>query len=125
RRIAHTSVDVLLVVADRADEAAYVPDLESTGHFMILREPEPYEHRVFNGTEVNLNLHVFGQRCKEVQRMLRFRDHLRADEHARERYAAIKRDLAERTWKQIQDYSDAKSDIVEELLSEAEGRLTS
>src|SRR5699024_4555541 len=123
--IAKPCVDMLLAVAHPADEAAYVPELESAGYCLTLRDPERYELRVFKVTEVNRDLHVLGQGCKEVERMLLFRDHLRADEHARERYAAVKRGLAERTWKQIQDYSDAKSDIVEELLLEAEGRLTS
>ena len=114
-------VDILLVVADSADEPAYVPDLESAGYSLAVREPEWYEHRVLKGSEVNLNLHVFSQGCAEVDRMLLFRDHLRADGEARERYATVKRDLAERTWERIQDYADAKSDIVEKILSEAEG----
>jgi len=120
--IAKPCVDILLVVADSADEPAYSPDLESAGYFLVIREPEWYEHRVYKGTEIHLNLHVFGQGSEEAERMLRFRDHLRADDKARERYAAAKRELAERTWEQIQDYADAKDDIVGELLAETEER---
>lgn len=122
--IAKACVDILLVVADSADEPAYVPDLESAGYFLVIQEPEWYEHRLFKGSEVNLDLHVFSQGCAEVDRMLLFRDHLRVDDEARERYSVVKRDLAERTWEKFQDYADAKGDIVKELLADAEGRAT-
>ncbi|WP_047869203.1 GrpB family protein [Nocardiopsis sp. RV163] len=113
-------VDLLLLVADSSDEAAYLPDLEAAGYPLVIREPDWYEHRVFKGSEVNLNLHVFSRGCEEAERMRRFRDHLIADADARERYTAVKRELAERTWDRIQDYADAKSDIVRRLLAEAE-----
>ncbi|WP_285729696.1 GrpB family protein [Nocardiopsis sp. ATB16-24] len=113
-------VDLLLVVADSSDEPAYLPDLEAAGYSLVIREPDWYEHRVLKGAEVNLNLHVFSRGCEEAERMRRFRDLLVADADARERYLAVKRELAERTWDRIQDYSEAKSDIVERLLAEAD-----
>ncbi|NYH52179.1 MULTISPECIES: GrpB family protein [Nocardiopsis] len=115
-------VDLLLVVADSSDEPAYMPDLEAVGYSLVIREPDWYQHRVFKGTEVNLNLHVFSEGCEEAERMRRFRDLLIDDADARERYAAVKRELAERTWDRIQDYADAKSDIVVRLLAEADGK---
>ncbi|MFD6950139.1 hypothetical protein A6A08_22020 [Nocardiopsis sp. TSRI0078] len=120
--IAKPCVDLLLVVADSSDEPAYMPDLEAAGYSLVIREPDWYEHRVFKGSEVNLNLHVFGEGCEEAERMRRFRDLLIDDADARERYAAVKRELAGRTWERIQDYADAKSDIVGRLLAEADGR---
>jgi GrpB-like predicted nucleotidyltransferase (UPF0157 family) len=48
--------------------------------------------------------------------MLRFRDLLRADPDARERYAATKRALAARPWRYTQEYADAKGEIVEAIL---------
>ncbi len=113
-------VDLVMVVADSADEPAYLPDLEKAGYTLVIAEPDWYEHRVLKGPSVNLNLHVFSEGCEEVDRMRLFRDYLAADAGARERYTAVKRELSERTWKRIQDYADAKSDIVLELLAEAE-----
>ena len=46
--------------------------------------------------------------------MLAFRDRLRSHPRDRDRYAAVKRELATRRWRQVQDYADAKSDVVEE-----------
>ena len=42
--IAKPCVDMLLVVADPADEAAYVPDLESAGYFRTVRASSVQGH---------------------------------------------------------------------------------
>jgi len=47
---------------------------------------------------------------------VRFRDRLRANGEDRERYARAKRNLAQKVWRYVQDYADAKSAIVEEIL---------
>ena len=73
-------IDILLVVADSGDEPAYVPALEAAGYALRIREPEWYEHRVFKGPDTDVNLHVFSPGCPEIDRMLGFRDHLRADD---------------------------------------------
>ncbi|WP_232832113.1 GrpB family protein [Nocardiopsis sp. FIRDI 009] len=110
-------VDLLLVVADSADEPAYLPDLEAAGYSLVIREPHWYEHRVLKGRDVNLNLHVFTEGCVEIERMRAFRDRLIADADARARYEAHKRELAERRWDRIQDYAEAKSEVIEEILA--------
>ena len=70
-------VDILLVVADSSNEPSYVPQLEAAGYLLCVREPEWYEHRMFNGPRTPINLHVFSARCPEIDRMLAFRDWLR------------------------------------------------
>lgn len=65
------------------------------------------------------NLHIFSLGCTEIQRMIVFRDWLRAYEDERQRYEAVKRDLASRTWKHVQNYADAKSEVVREILARA------
>jgi GrpB-like predicted nucleotidyltransferase (UPF0157 family) len=116
---AKPKIDILLVVADSADEEAYVPALEAAGYTVRIREPEWQEHRLLKGPEVDLNLHVFSSGAAEVERLLRFRDHLRADPADRELYERTKRGLAERDWETVQDYADAKSDVVEAILLRA------
>ncbi|WP_026119015.1 GrpB family protein [Nocardiopsis ganjiahuensis] len=113
-------VDLLLVVADSADEPAYLPALEAAGYTLVISEPDWFEHRVLKGPNINLNLHVFTEGCSEIDRMRLFRDYLTANTEARERYTAVKRELSERTWERIQDYADAKTGIVTALLAEAE-----
>jgi GrpB-like predicted nucleotidyltransferase (UPF0157 family) len=112
-------IDIVLAVADSADEPAYRPDLEAAGYRFRFREPEWHEHRMFSGPEAALNLHVLTGGSVEVERMLRFRDRLRADAADRELYLATKRELAARRWRDVQDYADAKADVVEDILTRA------
>jgi GrpB-like predicted nucleotidyltransferase (UPF0157 family) len=107
-------VDVVLAVADSSDEAAYVPALETAGYVLRIREPGWHAHRMLKGPDVNL--HVFTAGSPEIDRMLAFRDRLRASDADRERYEAVKRELAARDWKYVQHYADAKSRVVEEIL---------
>ena len=51
--------------------------------------------------------------------MTAFRDRLRTSPADRELYERTKRELAQRTWKYTQDYADAKSKVVEEILTRA------
>ncbi len=115
--LAKPRIDILLVVADPADEASYVPALEAAGYRLRVREPDWHEHRRFNRTDMELNLHVFGPGSAEVERLVRFRDRLRGHPQDRERYAAAKRELAARHWRHTQDYADAKSEVIEAILA--------
>jgi GrpB-like predicted nucleotidyltransferase (UPF0157 family) len=112
-------IDILLVVADSADEAAYVAPLEAAGYVLRIREPEWHEHRVLKGPDTNINLHVFTSGSEEVERMVAFRDRLRRDESELLLYERAKRDLAQRKWEYVQDYADAKSEVVEAIIARA------
>lgn len=114
-------IDILLVVADSRDEAVYVPALEAAGYVLRIREPDWFEHRLFKGPDNDLNLHVFSQGCAEIDRMLLFRDWLRENAADRLLYERVKRDLARTTWKHTQNYADAKSGVIREIMARAEG----
>jgi len=112
-------LDILLVVDDSADESSYVPDLTGIGYRLRIREPHWQEHRLFRRDEPDTNLHVFGSGAVEVDRLLLFRDWLRGHADDRDRYADAKRTLAAQPWEYVQDYADAKSTVVEEILTRA------
>jgi len=112
-------IDVRLEVPDSAAEATYVPAMEAAGYVLRIREPEWFEHRLFKGPDTEVNVHVFSAGCEELERMLLFRDRLRANAADRERYAAVKRDLAARDWKYTQQYADAKTAVVEAIIAAA------
>jgi GrpB-like predicted nucleotidyltransferase (UPF0157 family) len=114
-------VDITLVVADSADEAAYVPALESRGYVLRIRETDWFEHRLLKGPDTNINMHVFSQGCPEIERMLIFRDRLRDHDADRELYEQTKRQLARRDWAFVQHYADAKSEVVEAIIARARG----
>jgi len=117
--IAKPIVDVLLAVPDSSDEATYVPPMEQVGYILRIREPDWHQHRVFKGPDTDINLHVFSEACPEIERMLLFRDWLRSNADDRERYARTKRELTQRTWKYTQNYADAKTAVVEEIIARA------
>jgi len=110
-------IDIVLCVPDSADEPAYVPDLESRGYKLTIREPDWFQHRVFKGPDTNVNLHVFTIDCPEAKRMLAFRDNLRENDADRALYAETKRTLATREWKYVQAYADAKGSVVKDIMS--------
>jgi GrpB-like predicted nucleotidyltransferase (UPF0157 family) len=111
-------IDITLVVPDTRDEPAYVPALEAAGYALRIREPDWYEHRLFKGPDTNVNVHTFSAGCFEIDRMIRFRDRLRSTPSARDRYVAVKVELARREWPTVQAYADAKTEIIEAILSE-------
>jgi len=117
--VAKPIVDILLVVADSADEPSYVPALERAGYVLRIREPDWHQHRLFKGPETDLNLHVFASGSIEIERLLLLRDHLRKHPEERQAYAQAKHLLAKRTWKYVQDYADAKSEVIEGIIARA------
>jgi GrpB-like predicted nucleotidyltransferase (UPF0157 family) len=112
-------IDMLLVVADSSTEQDYVPRMEGAGYVLRIREPDWYEHRLFKGPAENINIHVFSAGCIEIDRMLRFRDHLRSNPSDRDLYMRTKQALAARRWNYVQEYADAKTEVVEAIIDRA------
>ena len=113
-------IDINLVVADTTDEDAYVPKLEAIGYVLRVREPDWHEHRLLRGQEPPVNLHVFNPDCEEVARMVVLRDWLRTHDDDRELYERTKRELAQQQWKYVQNYADAKTVVIQQILARAE-----
>jgi GrpB-like predicted nucleotidyltransferase (UPF0157 family) len=112
-------IDINLIVPDTTDEDAYIPPLEAIGYEFRIREPDWFEHRMLRGFDPPVNLHVFNPACEEVETMLVFRDWLRTHDDDRELYERAKRDLAAQKWEYVQNYADAKSEVVKDILSRA------
>ena len=112
-------IDIALAVANSANEPAYVPALEAAGYKLVIREPDWFEHRCLKGPDTNIILHVFSLGALELDRNVRFRDWLRTHPGDRDLYARTKRELATRQWTYIQQYADAKTDVVRGILARA------
>lgn len=113
-------LDILLVVEDSANEESYLTVLCEHGYVLRIREPEFEEHRMLKGPDTDINLHVFSQGSIEIEKYLSFRDYLREHQDACDLYAQTKRMLAKKTWKYIQNYADAKTDVVQSILQQSE-----
>jgi GrpB-like predicted nucleotidyltransferase (UPF0157 family) len=112
-------VDILLVVEDSADEASYLPALEQAGYHLRVREPALDEHRMFRTSEKDVHVHVYSAGSKEIERYLLLRDRLRESKADRELYARTKRKLAGRDWPSVDHYAEAKTEVVERIITRA------
>jgi GrpB-like predicted nucleotidyltransferase (UPF0157 family) len=110
-------IDIVLVVPDSSDEPAYVPAMEQAGYRLRIREPDWFQHRVIKGPDTDTNIHVFSEGCSEIDRMTRFRDWLRHHPEDRDLYATEKRALAQREWKYVQNYADAKTAVIDQIIA--------
>ncbi|HWM19918.1 MAG TPA: bifunctional GrpB family protein/GNAT family N-acetyltransferase [Ilumatobacteraceae bacterium] len=112
-------IDIALVVPDTTDEDAYVPALVTIGYEFLMREPDWFEHRLLRRDDPRVNLHVFPPACDEVDRMIAFREHLRADAADRAHYQSAKEVLAQSEWPTMQHYADAKTGVIAEIVGRA------
>jgi GrpB-like predicted nucleotidyltransferase (UPF0157 family) len=116
-------IDIVLAVENSAREAEYAGALEAEGYRLRIREPEWFDHRMFRSAAGDVNLHVFSAGCTEIGRMVTFRDRLRANRDDRDRYARCKIELAQREWSSVDEYAQAKTGIIEEILSRTRDKL--
>ena len=70
---------------------------------------------MFKGPDTNVDLHVLSAGCPEIRRVLAFRDWLRTHEDDRLLYERTRRELARRSWTYVQNYADAKTEVVETI----------
>lgn len=116
-------IDICLTVADSADESAYLGNLIEVGYEIRVREPEFHQHRMVRSHARDVHVHVFTVGSSEIDRYLVFRDWLRRQPEDRALYARTKRDLAKQDWPSTQDYADAKTAVVEEIIRRAVAEL--
>jgi GrpB-like predicted nucleotidyltransferase (UPF0157 family) len=114
-------IDILLAVADSADEDSYAPALTAQGYRLHLREPDWEQHRVMKGEQPAVNLHVFTVGSREIPRMLGFRDRCRTHPQERRLYEETKQRLAAQVWRHVQHYANAKAEVVEAIIARALG----
>jgi GrpB-like predicted nucleotidyltransferase (UPF0157 family) len=108
-------VDLLVTVTDPEDEAL-VGVLEQAGYVLRVREPG---HRMFRTPERDVHVHVWRDSDPEVARYVRFRDRLRDSPDDRQAYERLKRELASRVWGDMNEYAQAKGELIEEIIARA------
>jgi GrpB-like predicted nucleotidyltransferase (UPF0157 family) len=113
-------IDVQVSVASLGDEGGYVPACRAAGLQFRSRDDA---HRFFRppaGRPRDVHVHVCAVGSSWERGHLLFRDFLRADTAGRDRYAAMKRQAA-RLWHDDRvGYTEAKNDVILDLLDQAE-----
>ena len=109
-------IDMLVVVADIDDEEAYLVPLKSIGLRLRVRE---YGHRMLRTADLDFHVHVLPPETAEQIDYLDLRDWLRVSAADRALYESTKRRLAANTWSDMNHYADAKSAVIQQILTHA------
>ena len=107
-------IDILVTVADPDDESTLLPAFESAGYELRVREPG---HRMLRTTKRDVHVHIWADADPEVDRYLAFRDRLRRSPEDRAAYVQLKRDLASREWSDMNEYAEAKTELVDAIIT--------
>lgn len=102
-------IDIVVAVDDIAAEEDYLEALLSAGYALRVREPG---HRLVRTPARDVHVHIFESGDPAVAEYLVFRDHLRSNAQDRALYEATKRTLLSRQWDDMNDYADAKTDVI-------------
>lgn len=113
-------VDVQVSVADVEDEAAYVPAIEALSVALRSRDPGHRYFRPAGDLPRTVQIHVVDAGSAFEREHLLFRDYLRADAETRDRYAALKLELARRYRGDRLAYNEGKTGFILDALEEAE-----
>lgn len=104
-------------ITDPNDESVYLPRLEAAGYELRVRERD---HRMMRTPTLDVHVHICRIGSDWERRHLLFRDFLRARGEERERYASLKRELAEQDWSDMNAYAHAKGDFINAATARAE-----
>ena len=119
--VAKSTIDIALEVRSIAEFVDAVPEFEALGYeyrpTSWFDDGHAFLRRI-RGDERTHHLHVVVQGHAAVADWLDFRDWLRANPDAAQRYADVKRQLAEVHYADRYAYVDAKTAIIEQLLAE-------
>ena len=108
-------VDIIVSI-DPFDTDRITTSLEAAGYQLRVLEPS---HLMFRTPARDVHIHVWADPA-QTERHLLFRDWLRVNDTDRVRYDADKRELATRTWADMNDYADAKSPVITDITTRAE-----
>jgi GrpB-like predicted nucleotidyltransferase (UPF0157 family) len=102
-------IDIVVTVDDITAEEDYLDQLLKAGYRLRVREPG---HRLARTPTRDVHVHIFEHEHPAVDEYLLLRDHLRADADDRALYENTKRALLSQNWNDMNDYADAKTDVI-------------
>jgi GrpB-like predicted nucleotidyltransferase (UPF0157 family) len=117
-------IDIIVLVERLKAAHQAVPALEAVGYSFWRDNPDKSKLYLVKGLPPaphrTHHLHIYDN-GDEVRRHLVFRDRLRADADARQRYLTLKQELAERHRIDREAYSDAKSAFIDAIVAASGG----
>lgn len=110
-------VDILVTVADITAEEDYLVPLLKAGYELRVREPG---HRMLRTPALKVHIHLLENDHPNVNAYLMLRNRLRNNLEDRELYARTKRQLMSRGFSDMNACADAKTGVIEGILSRAQ-----
>ena len=102
-------VDIVVAVDDITAEEDYLDPLLASGYVLRVREPG---HRLVRTPARDVHMHLYERGDPAIDEYLLLRDHLRSDADDRALYESTKRALLRKRWDDMNDYADAKTDVI-------------
>jgi GrpB-like predicted nucleotidyltransferase (UPF0157 family) len=120
-------IDILIGLADFALADVMVPKIVALGYDYIEKYNVimPFRRFLIRETEGlrTHQIHMVEIDGEFWNRHLLFRDYLRANPPLMQEYGALKRQLAERDWEDVNQYADAKTEFIRRAEKQAEIQL--
>ncbi|MET0783280.1 MAG: GrpB family protein [Leifsonia flava] len=102
-------IDIVVAVDDITAEEDYLDALLAAGYELRVREPR---HRLVRTPARDVHVHLYERDDPAIDAYLLLRDHLRSDATDRALYESTKRSLLSKRWDDMNDYADAKTDVI-------------
>ncbi|WP_166787848.1 GrpB family protein [Cryobacterium adonitolivorans] len=109
-------IDIVVTVDDITAEEDYLDALVDAGYELRVREPR---HRLVRTPARDVHVHLFEHDDPAVDDYILLRDHLRSDAEDRSLYENTKRRLLSKRWDDMNDYADAKTDVIAAIKARA------
>lgn len=109
-------IDIVVAVDDITAEEDYLDAIVAAGYLLRVREPG---HRMARTPALDVHVHIYQKGDAAVTRYLLFRDRLREDADDRALYARTKEALIRQGFDDMNAYSDAKTDVIAEIMARA------
>jgi GrpB-like predicted nucleotidyltransferase (UPF0157 family) len=110
-------VDIEIDLDDFADPSVH-DALRSAGFNLAVDEAG---HRMYRTPEMHVHVHVW-ESVADFERHIQFRDWLRTHPEDVALYEHVKRKLAEREWRDRDEYADAKDGVIHAIMRRANGQ---
>jgi GrpB-like predicted nucleotidyltransferase (UPF0157 family) len=114
-------LDFLLIVHDIGNIDAYDEKMIACGYEAIGENGIPgrrFFTKTVSGKRIH-NVHIFEIGHPEIERMLSFRDYLRANPEEALAYTQLKETLAKKYPRSIDQYTEGKSEFINEMIRKA------
>ncbi|EXJ67478.1 uncharacterized protein A1O5_09491 [Cladophialophora psammophila CBS 110553] len=111
----------LSIISSRADVQAAIDALTSKGGYVYEGEMGIPDRHAFRklGAFPTRHLYVSVDRCQSIRNQLGVRDICRSDPAVRDAYGWTKLELVQREWRDVDQYCEAKNDILVWVLEKA------